>query len=142
MGTSGTQPPAQERPQTPRGPVAVQAPGRLSREGLPQSRRLSRARDLTTVLRSGRRHRTPRLDILWLPNTVGHPRLGLVVPLYGRPVVARNRLRRRLREIARRRVLPGLAPIDFVVRPRHAAYEADYHELQTDLDQWAVTGSR
>lgn len=91
------------------------------------------------MLRTGRRHRTPRLDVLWRPNSLGHPRFGLVVPRFGHTAVSRNRLRRRLREIARRSILPCLEPLDFLVRSRRAAYMANYKDLATDLDQWVQT---
>jgi len=98
---------------------------------------LTRKSDLAAATRSGRRHRTARLDISWRANELGHPRLGVVVPRHGRSVVDRNRLRRRLREFARRRLLPNLAPVDLVIRSRQAAYRSDFPELATDLDQWA-----
>jgi ribonuclease P protein component len=79
------------------------------------------------------------LDIAWYPNDAGHPRLGLVVPRYGSTAVARNRLRRRLREIARRAVLPVLGPLDLVVKPRPPAYRADFNTLSADLQQWATS---
>lgn len=88
------------------------------------------------MLRAGRHRRTPRLDISWRANEVGHPRLGLVVPRYGRSVVHRNRLRRQLREIARRSVLPTLPPLDLVIRPRAAAYQSDRRGLASDIEQW------
>ena len=88
------------------------------------------------MLRLGRRRRTPRLDIAWYPNDTGHPRLGVVVPRYGSTAVARNRLRRRLREIARRSVLPGLSALDLVVRPRPDAYRSPFEELAEDLETW------
>jgi ribonuclease P protein component len=51
-------------------------------------------------------------------------------------VVARNRLRRRLREHARRTLLPALPPIDLVIRSRAEAYVAPRAVLYADLDQW------
>jgi ribonuclease P protein component len=47
--------------------------------------------------------------------------------------VARNRLRRRLREILRRDVLPRLPSIDLVVRPKRAAYAASFAVLRAEL---------
>jgi ribonuclease P protein component len=88
------------------------------------------------VLRVGRRRRTPRLDIAWYPNDTGHPRLGVIVPRYGRTAVARNTLRRRLREIARRRLLPGMPALDLVLRPRPDAYHASFDHLAGDLETW------
>lgn len=89
------------------------------------------------MLGEGARSRTRQLDILWRPNTLGHPRLGIVVPRYGETIVDRNRLRRRLREIARRRILPDLAGIDLVIRSRAPAYRSTIQTLTADLEQWA-----
>ncbi len=89
----------------------------------------------------GRRRRTPRLDISWRSNDVGHPRLGLIVPRYGATAVARNRVRRRLRECSRRRILPELSGVDLVVRARPAVYEANPADLIGDLDQWLLSVS-
>lgn len=51
--------------------------------------------------------------------------------------MARNLLRRRLREIGRREILPRLAAgacdVDVLVRCHPKAYEADFAELQTEL---------
>ena len=88
------------------------------------------------MLRVGRRSRTLRLDIAWYPNDAGHPRLGVIVPRYGSSAVARNRLRRQLRELARRRVLPGLPAIDVVLRPRPGAYQSVFGALAEDLETW------
>jgi len=92
---------------------------------------------LNAVLRLGRRHRTSRLDIAWYPNDTGHPRLGVVVPRHGHSAVARNRLRRRVRELVRRRILRQLEAVDLVLRARAPAYRADPEQLAGDLAQWA-----
>lgn len=87
---------------------------------------------------SGCHRRTPRLDISWRSNDMGHPRLGLIVPKYGATAVARNRVRRRLRECSRRRILSKLRGrgVDLVVRARPAVYKANLEELTGDLDKW------
>jgi ribonuclease P protein component len=52
--------------------------------------------------------------------------------------VARNLLKRRLREIGRRRLLPALrgagVGLDVLVRARPQAYEADFADLREQLD--------
>jgi ribonuclease P protein component len=58
------------------------------------------------------------------------------VALSGGTAVRRNLLRRRLREIARRRILPRLASVDVVVKSRPPAYDADFDTLAKDLEQW------
>jgi len=52
--------------------------------------------------------------------------------------VDRNRLRRRLREQARRRLLPVLPPLDILVRARPTAYAARLPDLAQDLDRWCA----
>lgn len=60
-----------------------------------------------------------------------------MVPLHGRPAVERNRLRRRLREVARREWLPRAleegGALDVVVRARPDAYGASFDELRSSL---------
>jgi ribonuclease P protein component len=87
-------------------------------------------------MQQGRRSRTPRIDLYWLSNAFGHPRLAVIVPRYGATAVARNRLRRRLRERARCRVLTQLAALDLVVKARPEAYRAPPGDLAEDLAQW------
>ncbi len=65
--------------------------------------------------------------------------MGLIVPKYGATAVARNKVRRRLRECSRRRILPTLWAVDLVVRARPAAYQATFEELNGELDQWLVS---
>lgn len=76
------------------------------------------------------------LDFIWMDNTVGHPRLGLVVPRYQQTAVARNRLRRRLKELWRREVQPDEPPRDLVIRARREAYAATFAALRADLLAW------
>jgi ribonuclease P protein component len=85
------------------------------------------------------RQRSHRLEIIWCSNDVGHPRLGIIIPRFGHSVVRRNRLRRRLREYARRRVLRGLPGGDLVIRARPPAYAAHSVALAADLERWRST---
>lgn len=97
------------------------------------------------VLRRGRRGRTPALDVyIFKPRgsagvekTSEFPRVGWIVPKLGHGIVERNRVKRRLREIARRRILVrlrgGRCGADILVRARRAAYRATYRELEA---QW------
>ena len=48
--------------------------------------------------------------------------------------VERNRLKRRLRELARTRLLPVLPPVDLVVRTLPEAYGASFAALERQLD--------
>ena len=122
MGSRGSGPPGRRRP---RG------------EGLPRNSRIRQGGEIRSLLRQGTRHRAPHLEVFSAPAPEGVPRYGTIVPKYGRNVVARNRLRRRLREIGRREVLPALrergCDADVLVRARRLAYDASFDELRDEL---------
>jgi ribonuclease P protein component len=64
----------------------------------------------------------------------------VVVPKYRQTAVARNLVKRRLREILRLDVLPRLErcrlALDVLVRARRGAYGASYAELRDELAEW------
>lgn len=59
--------------------------------------------------------------------------MGIIVPRFQYSAVARNRLRRRLREILRRGSLATLPPVDLVVRAKRSAYAAPFAALRAEL---------
>ena len=61
--------------------------------------------------------------------------MAVVVAKYGQTVVKRNRLRRRLRELARVRLIPKLSGLDLVIRSLPSAYAADFQELAAEVEQ-------
>lgn len=66
-------------------------------------------------------------------------RIGFVVPKHGHSSVERNRLKRRLRELGRLRVLDVLrnassASTDLVMRVQPGAYRLDYERLRGEID--------
>ena len=74
--------------------------------------------------------------MIWTENRVGHPRMGLIVPRFQSSAVARNRLRRRLREIWRRVVQHWQPDWDLVIRARREAYRASFSELTRPIVEW------
>ena len=62
-------------------------------------------------------------------------RVAVVVAKYGHTVVKRNRLRRRLRELARVLLIPKLSGVDLVIRALPGAYTADFRELAVEVEQ-------
>jgi ribonuclease P protein component len=95
--------------------------------------RITRGSELIACSQAGRRRRTQHLDLVWRHNDSGHARLGLIVPRHQSSAVARNRLRRRLREILRRDVLRTLPAIDLVIRAKRSAYTASFAVLRAEL---------
>ena len=88
------------------------------------------------MLGRGVRHRSPHLEIAWLINDVGRPRLGVIVPKRQSTAVARNRLRRQVKEWMRRVGLPRLRAVDVVIRTKSQANEVDFSVLRSELGDW------
>lgn len=65
-------------------------------------------------------------------------RIGLIVPRYQHTAVARNQLKRRLRELSRTRLLPADMAVDLVIRIRPEAYHASFLALAGDIDRVLV----
>ena len=62
-------------------------------------------------------------------------RLGLVVPKHGKTAAERNKLKRRLRELVRTRILSAseIEGVDLVIRALPAAYAASFEELERSI---------
>ena len=60
-------------------------------------------------------------------------RVGLIVPLYKHSAVARNKIKRRLRELVRLHMLPSEFAADVVLRIRPGAYTASFDALSADI---------
>ena len=128
--------------------------------GLPREARITSPDEIRGLFRRGKRRKTRTLDVFVSTSPVAHPRIGLVVPKPrtknspdGRRVraagVQRNRLKRRLREIARTVVLPGLracgGEVDVLFRARPEAYAATFAQLKeelADLKEWMCSSAR
>lgn len=89
------------------------------------------------VLDRGKQKKTPSLDVFFMSSPVVRPRFGTIVPKHRHRIVDRNLVRRRLREIGRQVVLPGLRgagkDVDVLVRARRNAYGRSYDELKSEL---------
>ncbi|MFC1791756.1 ribonuclease P protein component [Gemmatimonadota bacterium] len=104
---------------------------------LPPASRITRTLEIRALLRKGRRKKTSNLDVFFLSSPGTEPRVGLVVPKHRHRAVDRNRVKRRLREVARREVLPRLreagVPLDLLIRARREVYDASYQQLRREL---------
>ena len=88
--------------------------------------RLSRSRDFDAVYRQGRSTSTRFLVLYWFDrdDEPGEPRLGLAVPKAAGNAVARNRIKRQLREIVRARLDRVPSTNDYVLVVRRGLPEA------------------
>jgi ribonuclease P protein component len=74
--------------------------------------------------------------MIWMDNTTGHPRMGLIVPKFQSTAVARNRVRRRLRELWRVELQAIQPAWDLLIKARREAYGASFDGLRADLLAW------
>ncbi len=106
----------------------------------PRGSRIQAGGEIRNLMRRGERKRMRHLDVFFAASPVAIPRFGLVVPKHRHRIVERNRLKRRLREIARTEVLPRLRgagrPLDVLVRARPEAYEVGFEVLRDELTLW------
>ena len=88
--------------------------------------RLSRSRDFDAVYRQGRSTSTRFLVLYWFErdDEPGEPRLGLAVPKAAGNAVARNRIKRQLREVWRARLDRVPAGRDYVLIAKPGLSEA------------------
>lgn len=106
-----------------------------AREGLPKRYRLLRPANFQTVLRRGCQTRDPLFTVYASPNELVHVRVGLVVSRKASPkAVVRNRLKRHVRESARRHH-EQLCGLDVVVVAKNAAAAAEPAALRTSLER-------
>jgi ribonuclease P protein component len=104
---------------------------------LPRAARITHSAEIRALFRRGKRRKTRHLDAFVSPSPVAFARWGVVVPKHKHEIVERNRLKRRLREVARTVVLPALGnsglALDVLVRARPEAYTAGFDELRREL---------
>ena len=116
------------------GPPSLRGP---ERERLPRAARIHRGTEIRAMFRKGTRKRTRLLDLYCRSADGSLPRIGYVVPKLGHRIVARNRIKRRVREIGRRNVLRRLRDsglgMDILIRIRRPAYRATYAELELEI---------
>jgi ribonuclease P protein component len=65
---------------------------------------------------------------------LSHARAAVIVGKHGHTIVERNRLRRRLRELVRLKILPVIGGGDIVIRVFPVAYELSFAELAKEID--------
>ncbi len=99
----------------------------------PRSLRLTRRRQFATVYENGRRAGSSSFTLFALPNDVGHCRLGITATRKVGCAAERNRIKRVLRDIFRRRrgeLAPGL---DLVVNAKRGADEVPAARMESEF---------
>ena len=105
--------------------------------GLPRRARITASDEIRSLFRRGKRSKTRHLDAFVSPSPAPFARLGVVVPKHKRTIVQRNLVKRRLRELGRTVLLPGLgnngAALDVLLRARPEAYTASFADLRDEV---------
>ena len=102
-------------------------------EEYPRVRRITRSSEFGRISKQGKRVRALDLDVRLLASPLKYVRVGIVVPRHGRSAVQRNLLKRRLRELTRRLLLPLDVSGDVVIRCKPGAYLRTFDELREQL---------
>ena len=118
--------PEGERPSGP-------APGPVG-ERLSSEERLRRRGDYLRCYRTGRRRHGSLAIIYFAPNQFGHPRIGITASRKVGKAVARQRLKRRIKEIYRRwQDRSQLPAVDMVIHLKPEAGKSDFPSLRAEL---------
>ena len=111
------------------GPTAGTAGERL----LPEER-LRRRTDYLRCYRTGRRRHGSLAIVYFVPNQLGFPRLGITASRKVGKAVARQRIKRRIKEVYRRWPDRGRLPaLDLVVHLKPGAGKSDFPGLRSEL---------
>ena len=78
--------------------------------------------------------RTEHLEVRANESLLSHARAAVIVGKHGHTIVERNRLRRRLRELVRSKILPAVKASDIVVRAFPSAYGSSFNALSKEID--------
>ena len=109
------------------------AAAKLAKFAYPRSCRIVRRADFDAVYRAGRRRSSPSFVIFYRPNERAESRFGMSVKKTIGGAVARNRIRRRLREILRLNRQEIASGWDIVIHPRSTVLSADFGALTAEL---------
>lgn len=109
------------------------APGGTGQRLLARER-LRRRADYLRCYRTGRRRHGSLAILYFVPNQLGHPRLGITASRKVGKAVVRHRLKRRIKEIYRRWNDRGQLPaLDLIIHLKPEAGGSDFPALRSEL---------
>lgn len=98
---------------------------------------LKKSRDFKRVLEGGHRKKLENVVIYALPNPGGPARVGISVTRRLGGSVKRNRIKRRIREAARKNASLLPPGVDMVILAGSRCYNAEFRELEKDIKVFA-----
>ena len=103
----------------------------MKKESFPRSARICRSKEYRQLFSRGRRFETAHFFIYFLPSDLQRARLGLTVSRKAGNAVARNSIKRAVREVFRKH-RPN-APLDILVSAKRNASMATHQEVETEF---------
>jgi ribonuclease P protein component len=102
--------------------------------GFPRSARLRKHADFQAVYHEGRKRFSESVTVFFRERRDdAGPRVGFTVGKMLGGAVERNRIRRRLRAVARRRLSLLTGPIDVVMHPRKSVLNLGFQKLDSEV---------
>jgi ribonuclease P protein component len=99
----------------------------------PRSSRLTARRQFVEVYQRGRRVRRPWFTLFGIANDAGRSRMGLTVTRRAGSAVARNRIKRVLRDVFRRHRDALPCPMDIVINGQRSILKMSAERLEREL---------
>ena len=101
----------------------------------PRSARLLKHSDFDRVYKQGRRQFLPHMTVFYLRRAEGGMRIGFTVGRVLGAAVARNRIKRRLREAVRLERARLKGPADVVVNPKKSVSTMEFPLLREEISR-------
>ena len=101
--------------------------------GFPRTARLLRHSDFERVYKQGRRHFSSQMTVFYLRQGESGARIGFTVGRVLGGAVARNRIRRRMREAVRLERMRLTVPVDVVINPKKSVLTAPFQALVDEI---------
>lgn len=137
FGSRRSQTSARQRTQTPHRLDSTQTSASLAPPGIslafPKSARLLARREFLFLQSRGKRRHCPHFVVVLSPAKSGKPRLGITVTRRFGNAVARNRMKRLLREFFRTRRAAITPAYDIVIIPRAGAHTLPFAHIAEEL---------
>lgn len=95
-------------------------------------------RDFDRIIQTGARTKTAHFRLHYLPNQLGHPRIGIAVGKRNGGAVTRVRLKRQVRAMVAK-CLDGLPPLDVIIVIHSDTSISEYHSNEAELLQAFAT---
>ncbi len=104
----------------------------MTDQSFPKRVRIRKRREFLKIYKEGKKIQSKYLIIHYMPNNLGHPRIGITVTKKVGKSVIRNRWKRLIREVFRKN-RGKFPPYDIVITVKRGYTPPSYKELEEDL---------